>query len=328
MALNTSLAYASACPHYRSAITVEPLLYTTCQSIASIIGSCTGVGNRNMQVIFHIGFHKTGSSAIQEHLFSSRESLLASNVLYPDPLCPFPSHGELAWCFLGNDAPWKDKEYNPSEVVAHYQDLIDNTACDKVVLSSEDLSLLPHIGNSFRIFANSFAKYDVRIVAYIRNPFHYLISSYHHAIKEGHTDRSFQEFLAFSFFDRAIDYESRLGRWADAFGQDAIVLREYRPDRAVEDFHELLGLAPPSPCVETKKVNAGVHAWISESYRKLPQNADGNRARELLLEASTVFPRINDLHFYLGDNWEYIMRERVGLDYHALWQRYSRKSIA
>ncbi|TWD48657.1 hypothetical protein FB480_108142 [Agrobacterium vitis] len=280
-----------------------------------------------MSLVIHIGLHKTGTSAVQEHLFENRVKLLEAGLNYPSPLCQFPSHGELAWCFLKENAPWKDKEYNVQDVFSHYKYIFEKNTEYTTIVSSEDMSLLPILGREFRDFTNFMKDYNPLIAVYVRNPYDYLVSSYHHAIREGYVKVSFKDYLAFSFFDRAVDYETRIARWADAFGSESIILREYFAKDSVADFYDLLEMSWPGTSGTRQTVNSGIHPWLSDAYRKAPDTSDGHQFREKLMELSKTLPVVNALEFYLGDEWEALLYSKIGLDYTALLSRYSRRSI-
>lgn len=280
-----------------------------------------------MPLIIHIGFHKTGTSAVQEDLYKNRQWLLENDINYPAPLCPFPSHGDLPWSLLGDDAPWKDREYKFEDVFEYYESILELEKTKTTVISSEDFSLLPHIGPKFHFFSKVMQKYAPKIAVYVRNPYDYVISAYHHAIRERHTNISFKEYLAYSFFDRAVDYESRISRWAEAFGSDAIILREYAAKGAIRDFYNMLGLPDPELLEENQAINVGVHPWLCDAYRKSPETESGEVFRGQLIELSRTLPKVNSLEFYLGEDWEEILRPRIGLDYSSLLTRYGRRSL-
>lgn len=255
-----------------------------------------------MTLYFHIGFHKTGSSAIQEFMHEHREFAETRGIRYPAPLCKYPSHGEIAWAYLGDQAPWRDNNYDLDATLDHYYAEIDENEAEgfDTVLSNEDISLLAIERAMLEKFAQAFEKYRPCIIAYVRDPVDYIFSSYHHAVVEGHTTRDFEDWFVVDFHADAVDFRSRTEQWETVFGKDAMIIREYSQD-AIEDFLELFDMAPPRRD-HGRRVNAGIHPWYSDSYRRLPPGDEGQESRQVLITASGMAKPINNSIFYLGND--------------------------
>ncbi len=252
-----------------------------------------------MTVVLHIGFHKTGSSAVQEFFYEDQTSLLEHGISYPQPLCSYPSHGELAWCFLNEDAPWKDRTYQVDEVCRHYTNILrENEKLGLItILSTEDLSLISK--HDMKELATILSEFPVYVIIYTRDPVDYMVSLYNHAVAEGATPLSFRDFLLTDFAFEATRFAERIEEWADVFGRQALVVREYALD-AVADFADMLG--KPLQISASKRTNPGIHPWLSDAYRKLPNTPDGLAARTILREASEKMPIVDAIEHFLGND--------------------------
>lgn len=256
----------------------------------------------------HIGFHKTGSSAIQESLFNQREVLLEAGLGYPKPLCRFPSHGDLAWCFMGDRAHWRDRDYEIDEVKDYYQDQVERTSAKDLVISSEDISLLNE--RQVQEVATWFNGQDLRVLAFMRDPISQLVSRYHHAVLTGQVQVSFKDFLAtkskgLESFPRVLNY------WSLAVGPEKLYSIEYSSN-AVNDFYSKIGYAELAPEVE-KRVGIGVHPWLVDSYRKIPETNDGKTLKERLVKIGRDLPKVDALEHHVGKQEAENLRKQYSL---------------
>jgi hypothetical protein len=264
-----------------------------------------------MAFIIHIGFHKTGSSATQEYMARDRDFLLAQGVDYPWRLCRFPSHGELPWSFLGPQAKWRDKDYDVDEVLTHFRAIVESNREKGIhtVVSNEDMSLLVDWPDQFAAFVEKYGGLKPVLVAYVRDPVDTIMSYYHHNVSNRSTKLAFADFVVASFNHASTDYRARLAPWIDAFGRDRVVVREYAKKDSATDFLEMLGLER-NPEDAPQRANRGIHPWYSETYRKLPDGADGDKGRMHLRRASAEAPSVDALSYYLGDEVAEEMRKR------------------
>jgi len=98
-----------------------------------------------LKVFFHVGPHKTGTTAIQVYLTQNRGRLLESKVFFPK--CPTGAIGnhKIPWSLLGWDLRMIGNDSRDIDLVAHLKKVMDDALlgeCDTILLSSEDFSLL------------------------------------------------------------------------------------------------------------------------------------------------------------------------------------------
>ena len=144
----------------------------------------------------HTGLHKTGTTSLQKAFFDNRAALARQNVLYPDAGLsqkPFNwGHHELAYAMrrrAGAQALWQS-----------LRDEADASGLDKILVSSEELSLLPfpHFPGAepYKLIAKIFEGYEIRHITYLRPQAELICSLYNHNVKAVGERRDILEFIA------------------------------------------------------------------------------------------------------------------------------------
>jgi hypothetical protein len=197
---------------------------------------------------FHIGWPKTGSSAIQNFCSHNRVALASQHgVLYPnfatDQLNEGdenPDHGHIAHA----------KADQIESVLNRTIDFAERKGYGKLVISSESLR---------QPFCNGIATLldrpgvEVSIIAYLRRQDHLIESAW----KQWFFKSEFANIDAFA--DDLIGqaplenglwaYEAILRRWTDVLGKERLILRAYEKaqlvgDDVVADFRDAIGIDP------------------------------------------------------------------------------------
>lgn len=219
-------------------------------------------------VYIHIGTFKTGTSAIQKYLNENREYLASHDFFVPE--------GELAMqhalpitLIIDNStfrSAWPQYKYNSSFYWELLTQQMEKTRCKNIIISSEAFCDFTHPAITDHEFFSTFlktffSKYEVKIICYLRNIFAYLKSFYGEMIKNGQTCKSFNEIVnefirqkCFHAFPKKV-----LDFYADTFGKDALIIREYDKNKIknsdiISDFLDLLSLNADSK----RRVNANL----------------------------------------------------------------------
>ena len=271
------------------------------------------------KLYLHIGFHKTGTSAIQEYLSGKRDLLAAQGIYYPESYDRrYPGHVDLSWA-LDGDRPWWStvSEEDADNVLEYYSERMSATRCDSVILSSEDFSLLGYGGKAaITKVKDYFSRFDVQVVAYVREPAQFILSLYCHAVIEGLDLGDIGNYIDNHFDPKDADYVARLEPWRQVFGAESVRVRAYEPKQFKQgslalDFFDLLGVDVALDG-DAPRANAGVHPWIVEPYRKIVSSEmteNDKKARlEQLVEFSRSLPRVSAVDALLTD------REKLILD--------------
>lgn len=267
------------------------------------------------RLILHIGFHKTGTSAIQGFLFKNRENLKDRAILYPRPLSKFPSHTELVSTLFPGELPWLQESFEIDDVYDHYRQLIAAAADGTTVfLSSEEFCRADGRLDKIQYVYDRLANIDGTesiVLAYERDPIGFLVSLYHHNVRATGYRDNFESFLEKSINIKIAQFKRRVSGWAEVFGENSVILRDYDKvirsfDRngIVQDLFEFLEEPLPDFPGVHDRVNIGLHPWMNEAYRAVAgldlANQDADRLRHQILQFGERLPRVDAAEHYLG----------------------------
>jgi hypothetical protein len=178
------------------------------------------------RVFLHIGFEKTGSSAIQAFCSRNREWLNNHDIEYPK-IGSLPQHVSIHFDLASK---------NPRRIHTLTQKLrriIDDSPHQNIIFSHESL----HLHNP-QVFRSIFAGYDTRIIAYLRNPTQASISHFATMVRFGRLPihdlyRALRQYSKTML--PVFDYYWSLKAYASAFGHENIITRHYDPDSLVSN---------------------------------------------------------------------------------------------
>ncbi|MBL6079853.1 hypothetical protein JMJ56_17680 [Belnapia sp. T18] len=182
-----------------------------------------------MTVLLHIGYHKTGSTAIQEALPHIAPQLAEAGIDIPAGLSGWLGHPDLAWGFEGRDYPWQDRPYTRAEVEAHYRPLLDaaREAGRTILLSSEEFCRLDFSPEPLAALAAFLRPYAPRVIGLVRDPLSFLLSRWRHEVQMGGEARPLAQFLGDADNLLSADFERRTQLWRQAFGAGACAFHDY-----------------------------------------------------------------------------------------------------
>lgn len=174
-----------------------------------------------MKIFIHIGTHKTGTTSIQNILFSNKDELKNKNILYPSSGCTnTKAHHNLvyqsakSWKYKEAFGGWRELENEVSRMKP-----------ESVVLSAENFSGYfknKKVIDDIKSFCESIEATPV-IVACIRPQVDYIDSIYSQNCATGYEKRKYAEYVMESLSDPAFDFESILGRWFDEFSDVRLI---------------------------------------------------------------------------------------------------------
>jgi hypothetical protein len=206
---------------------------------------------KKKNVYIHIGFMKTGTSAIQEFLVKNTK-LLEENDFY------YPTMNRKAMNYLGfsllDEIPkhvHHTLDIKKRELYTQLKQEIDKAKQRNILLSSEAFSLMSterFVGKEMPKYLRevfSAKKYNVKIIAIVRRQDEYLESQYNQHVKTHdfwtlYTDtienfyREKKELFNFNFV---------LKKWVLFFGVDSMIVEVYdKQKNSVAQFLSLLGI--------------------------------------------------------------------------------------
>jgi hypothetical protein len=202
-----------------------------------------------MKLIFHIGTHKTGTTALQQFLHANREHLGASGFHYATP-----PHGLQDANFVANALNVGKNRVVQTFLTTH-TDLARRRGAHTIIVSAENFYAMSVLAAMQRrqVCANAVERdhslietlqslmpeviATSQVVCYFRRPDRYAESLYSQHVKRGIIfDGTFDEFLPIIM--PALFYNKHMRAWSDVFGRKNCIVRLYDPVRAdiVSDF--------------------------------------------------------------------------------------------
>lgn len=208
--------------------------------------------HRNMEikkkVFLHIGYSKTGTTALQHFLFDHRKMLEEHSVLYPVSCMNNhnqTNHHNLSHSLLvGSTKPFPsyNDPKNYGETPDFYWnkiiDEIETSTCKTIILSSEAFIRfrgIPHLMQKVNDYLKDF---DLKIICYIRRQDYLFESNYNHKVKASNSIEPFEKDMESKI--KNIDYYRDLMEWATIVGKENMIVRIYSkenlPGGIIPDF--------------------------------------------------------------------------------------------
>lgn len=251
------------------------------------------------KLYFHIGTHKTGSTAIQKTMQVNRNRLKKSGIVQ----IPFLPYAKQLMSKEGfsKDAVEETKKYLDIYLNKHKKPLVT-----KHVISSEALS-----GNPTRGYRNSnhIAKmlknaipdknFDVRIIVYLRRQDTFVESLYTQMIQQGESYK-FPQFLA-SLPRKSFNWLELLDKYASVFGQNRIIVRPYErctkgSKSLLGDFFSVIGYEDDFDAL-TNRANASYSREALELARVCNPSLNYNERKSLRTILQQIAPKKNEQPF-------------------------------
>lgn len=136
------------------------------------------------KLIMHLGFLKTGSTAIQNFLSINRDSLTSDGYLYPKSMIHEQTHNDL-WPFYCKNIGFAN--ITQKAVCDYYIQLFEKSQQNTMILSSELLTL----ASTADAYSHLTSNFDTKYIIYIRNPIQFAQSLIISNLKAYHVDRSY-----------------------------------------------------------------------------------------------------------------------------------------
>ena len=243
------------------------------------------------QLILHVGFHKSGTSALQESFANQRAELQAAGVLYPS--IGRKAHHRIAWALTQRAWGWKKRggEVTPFKHFSKMAKFINRSNSPKVVLSSEFFSELTT--EQIQKIVSGIRGREVKILFTLRPLAKLLSSSYQQYLKYG-TKADYVEWLHSvldepgvskinpTFWQRHMHGEV-ISRWAQAFGKEnvsVLIVDEQRPEFLYESLNDYLGLAAgflkPQATGTNRSLSLEEVSLLLELNRRFPKERQWN----------------------------------------------------
>lgn len=194
------------------------------------------------RLFLHVGMHKTGTSSIQETLFTFDDG----NVMYAPAE---QANHSVDFYTAFSDAyrtyhMWKRFGYSDQHIDGlrnKYRAAIDNMLARNMdrdlIISAEDICNIDPAGiEEVKALCDKYAE-ETTVIAYIRDPIDFMRSYLQEDIKNG----------CYTGSPHVPNYRKRLEKFITVFGKNNVVFRHYRRDvlvgqDAVKDFCDVVGI--------------------------------------------------------------------------------------
>lgn len=175
----------------------------------------------------HVGWSKTGTSAIQKQIHLQHQSFLDKGILYPKSLqWNDHSHHNFALSFKGNGV--YQSGMSPVEALDALKNEMQTSEADNVLISSE-LSPFYFANQRFRHFVNESFN-SVKVLFTVRRQSDLLLSLFNQLVKDPNIRYSSSLFTLAMRNIGWLNYFSSVKRWSDVVGRDNIHIFPYGKD--------------------------------------------------------------------------------------------------
>jgi hypothetical protein len=205
------------------------------------------------RLVIHPGFHKSGTTALQESFAINRELLKENGILYP-PIGT-KAHHRVAWALTQKPWGWSKRggEKTPEKYWDRMASRINGAKEETVILSSEFFSELD--GEKIRKVRSDIKGRDIQILFTLRPLAKLLPSSYQQYLKYGITieyedwlhailDNPGESKVSPTFWKRH-SHGKVVARWVDIFGKSNVTLlivNEAQPTFLFDEINKFLSL--------------------------------------------------------------------------------------
>lgn len=238
------------------------------------------------KLFLHVGFHKTGTTSLQELLNKNRNDLIQQGLLYPKTR-KFRAHHEFAWSV--GERGWGWKQFGGSQAGSGpskrmYRML--RTSKQDFIISSEFLSELKP--DQIKKLLLAIGDRDLRVIFTVRPVAKILPSAYQQEVKNGSKltydrwltrvlDREKENRNREKFWARH-SHHAEIGKWVNVVGKEkisVIISDEAKPDFLTMSFLGIVGANIESFSKPAKEVvNRSMDLAEIELLRRINEKFD------------------------------------------------------
>lgn len=216
-----------------------------------------------MQLILHIGAHKTGTTALQQYFTEHRAALAKAGILYPRSCAHHFAQHRLAFALRRKHVPGTNDVPDLKVEVRALQEEIARSSCGKAFISSEEFFSLPK--ENVAELRAALDGQEVRVLAVLRRPDELFASLYNQKVKETRNRFAQRHSALLSQLSRLspdMCFDVALANWSSAFGADAVSAH------CIEQYPNAIVLAARALGYEdTKGMGDGARRNVSVSVR-------------------------------------------------------------
>ncbi|GLX81282.1 hypothetical protein [Thalassotalea eurytherma] len=206
----------------------------------------------NRTLYLHVGWSKTGTSAIQAALHSVADQLLAKGILYPKSV-QWNDHSHHKFSLAFNATSGYGSEFSAEQAMAHVVNEIKQTGAHSVLLSSELSPLYFNFANFKQFVSENFD--TVKVIFTVRRQSEFILSLFNQLIKDPKVRYPGTLFALSMSNMHTMSYLPRINDWAQHVGDKNIHVIPYSKT-VVQDFLDIFDVAGSAP--ENSSVNQSI----------------------------------------------------------------------
>lgn len=238
------------------------------------------------RLVIHPGFHKSGTTALQEAFAANREQLSKLDIFYPS--IGTKAHHRVAWALTQRPWGWNKRggQRTPEKFWDRMVDRLGASNLQTALLSSEFFSEID--GEKIRKIRSDIKGRDVNILFTLRPLAKLLPSSYQQYLKYGITvqyedwlhailDKPGESKVSPTFWKRH-SHDKVIARWVDVFGASKVtvlIVNEAQPTFLFDEINKYLELPPGTLKAENSGSNRSLTmeeiALLLELNRQFPK---------------------------------------------------------
>jgi len=239
----------------------------------------------NVKLFLHIGYPKTGTSAIQAFLVKNKEQLKKQGCLYPQTGRLGHAHYGVSSAFgLGRHSA-ADASITPAKIQALLDSELKQSDCTSLILSSENFIL----SKNPKVIGDTFSDFDIHPIVYLRRHDDWFESAYNQSVRMVQNPpwgTTIEGFVQLQINRKALpfDYYELLKLWDASFPGGRLIVRPFEKEQNKPDiFADFLNAIDLSmnPGFETHLGNAGNESISSERLMIIDAIQRTNASSEL-----------------------------------------------
>ncbi|WP_396621489.1 hypothetical protein [Marinobacter sp. W-8] len=186
----------------------------------------------------HVGWSKTGTSAIQSQVQAQHREFLQKGILYPQAL-QWPDHSHHPFALAFNDVGGYQGQHTPAEALNQLQREMSSVDADSVLVSSE-LSPFYFSNDLFKSFVESNFE-TVKVIFTVRTQSELLLSLFNQLVKDPNVRYGASMFTLAMRNLAWLNFDQNVMRWSKVVGRENLHVVPYSRE-VVRDFFNLFDI--------------------------------------------------------------------------------------
>ena len=189
-------------------------------------------------LFLHVGWSKTGTSAIQAQVQDQHKDFLHNGILYPQSL-QWPDHSHHPFALSFNNISGYEGQHTPAEALEKLRAEMALAKAESVLISSE-LSPFYFANQDFKTFVDT--HFDtVKVIFTVRTQSELLLSLFNQLIKDPNVRYGSSLFTLAMRNLEWLNFDRSVGRWETVVGQNNLDIIPYSKE-VVKDFFDIFSI--------------------------------------------------------------------------------------